>query len=124
MLNSFPVAVIVGIVMGYLSGLGIGGGSLLILWLTLILNVPHTEARAINILFFLAAAGAVSFFRWKNGSLQLRKILPAIIAGCCFAAIFAWFSNQIDTNKLRKIFGLILLVAGIRELFYRPKEFK
>lgn len=124
MLESFPIALIVGVAMGYLSGLGIGGGSLLILWLTLVLNLPQGDARAINLLFFIAAAGAVSIFRWRKGDLQLTKILPAIVAGCGFAAIFAWISNQIDVEKLRKLFGILLLGAGLRELFYRPKEFK
>ena len=34
MLESLPVIIIVGTVLGFLSGLGIGGGSLLIIWLT------------------------------------------------------------------------------------------
>lgn len=124
MLNSFPIAIIAGIATGYLSGLGVGGGSLLILWLTLVINMPQTQARAINLLFFIAAAGAVSVFRWKKGELDLKKILPAIISGCVFAGIFAWLSNQIDVEKLRKLFGILLLITGVRELFYRPKEFK
>lgn len=124
MLNSFPVAVITGAVLGYLAGLGVGGGSLLILWLTLVLNIPHETARSINLMFFIAAAGAVSIFRWRQGSLKFGKILPAIIAGCVGAAFCAWFSNKIDTTVLRKPFGILLIVTGLRELFYRPKEFK
>ena len=124
MLSSFPVALAVGAAAGFLSGLGIGGGSLLILWLTLALHMPQTEARTINLLFFLAAAGAVSFYRWKKGSLQIRNILPAIIAGCISAGIFAWLSYQLDVEKLRKLFGILLIGVGIRELIYRPKEFK
>lgn len=124
MLESFPVALIAGLSMGYLAGIGVGGGSLLILWLTLVLNIPQTEARAINLLFFIAAASAVSIFRWKQGNLQLNKILPGIIAGCISAAIFAWLSNQIDIENLRKLFGILLIVTGLRELFYRPKELR
>ena len=124
MLSSFPVALAVGAAAGFLSGLGIGGGSLLILWLTLALHMPQTEARTINLLFFIAAAGAVSFYRWKKGSLQIRNILPAIIAGCISAGIFAWLSYQLDVEKLRKLFGILLIGVGIRELIYRPKEFK
>ena len=37
MLESLPVALIVGTLLGFLTGLGVGGGSLLILWLTLVL---------------------------------------------------------------------------------------
>ena len=38
MLGSLPFSVLVGTVLGFLSALGIGGGSLLILWLTLVLG--------------------------------------------------------------------------------------
>ena len=124
MLDTFPVAVITGILLGYLAGLGVGGGSLLILWLTLVLNIPHQTARAINLLFFIGAASAVSIFRWKKGTLKLKKILPGILAGCISAGLFAWLGNQIDTEKLRKLFGILLIITGIRELFYRPKEFR
>ena len=67
MLDTFPVALIVGAALGYLAGLGVGGGSLLILWLTLVLHTPGQEARLINLMFFITAAGSVSIFRWKQG---------------------------------------------------------
>lgn len=122
MLSSFPFALGAGVILGYLAGIGVGGGSLLILWLTLVLGMEPGTARAVNLMFFLAAASAVSVFRWRQGKLQLGKILPAIIAGCCAAAIFAWFSTQIDTSQLKKLFGILLLLTGLRELFYRPRK--
>ena len=53
MLNSFPVALLVGTILGFLAGLGVGGGSLLILWLTVVCNTPYAAARIVNLLFFL-----------------------------------------------------------------------
>lgn len=124
MLNAFPIAVLTGLVLGYLAGLGVGGGSLLILWLTLVLNMDHATARAINLMFFIAGAGAVSLFRWKKGQLNLKKILPAMIAGCIAAGIFSWISRIVDVGAIRKFFGVLLLVTGIRELTYRPRKAK
>lgn len=124
MLNAFPIAVLTGLVLGYLAGLGVGGGSLLILWLTLVLNVDHATARAINLMFFIAGAGAVSLFRWKKGQLNLKKILPAMVAGCIAAGIFSWISRIVDVGAIRKFFGVLLLVTGIRELTYRPQKAK
>ena len=45
MLESLPIVLIVGTVLGFLSGLGIGGGSLLILWLTIVLGMEQSTAR-------------------------------------------------------------------------------
>ena len=114
----------IGIILGLLAGLGIGGGSLLIMWLTLIADMPHSTARAINLMFFIVAAGTVSFFRWKKGNLDLKSILPAIISGCIAAGLCSWIGMQIDQTILRKIFGGLLLITGLRELFYRPRKAK
>ena len=124
MLESFPFAVATGVVLGYLAGLGVGGGSLLILWLTLVLKMDHATARAINLMFFISGAGAVSLFRWKKGQLDLKKILPAMAAGCVAAGIFSWISRIVDVEAIRKVFGLLLLVTGVRELLYRPRKAK
>ncbi len=114
----------VGLVLGFLAGLGVGGGSLLILWLTLCANTEAPTARAINLMFFLAAAGSVSLLRLKKGNLEVKTILPAIISGCIAAALCSWIGTQIDQSILKKIFGCLLLVTGVRELFYRPRKAK
>lgn len=120
MLTSFPVAVLTGAVLGFLSGLGIGGGSLLILWLTLVLDVPQETARTVNLLFFLPSAIIASLFRWHQGTLPLKKIYPAIVVGCISAAAFSLFSRSWDVTIIKKLFGGLLLITGIRELFYKP----
>lgn len=124
MLESFPVALLAGIVLGYLAGLGVGGGSLLILWLTLVLQIPNESARLINLMFFITAAGTVSLFRWKQGTLQLKKILPAILAGSIAAGVFSWIGLHLDAGLLKKLFGILLLFTGVRELLYRPRNCK
>lgn len=121
-LNSFPAAVIAGTVLGFLSGLGIGGGSLLILWLSAICGIKQETARMINLMFFIPAALISCFFRWKQGSLPLGKILPAAIAGCICAGITSVMFADMDTTLLKKLFGALLIATGIRELFYRPRK--
>ena len=122
MLSSIPVSFLVSCLLGFLAGLGIGGGSLLMLWLTLVLQMEYTQARMLNLLFFLPCALAATAFRWKQGSVPYKKIWPAILAGCVAAAICAWLSNRIDITLLKKAFGMLLLITGIRELLYKPKQ--
>lgn len=122
MLESIPFMIIVSAVLGFLSGLGVGGGSLLILWLTLVVQMPMDTARNINLLFFLPTALIASLFRWKKGKLQLKKVLPAILAGIAAAGLFTWLSRYISSDTLRAPFGILLLVTGARELFYRPRK--
>jgi len=122
MLDSLPVVLLVGTTLGFLAGLGVGGGSLLILWLTLVLQTDPQTARGINLLFFLPSALAACFLRIRSGNLKLKRLLPAIIAGCGAAALFSWISVVLDIHILKKIFGVVLLSAGIREVFYRPRN--
>ena len=121
MLESGPSAGAVGTLLGFLAGLGVGGGSLLILWLTLVLGVDHTAARGINLLFFLPSAAVACLFRWKQGCIPWKKIMPGILAGCITAAVFSIMGNNWDTSFLKKSFGFLLLFTGIRELLYKPK---
>lgn len=122
MLESFSVVLGVSTVLGFLAGLGVGGGSLLILWLTLVLGMAHPEARVLNLLFFLPSAVVSSLFRWKQGKLEIKKVLPAIIAGCVAAAGCSLLSRNLDMEVLKKLFGGLLLITGVRELLYKPKK--
>ncbi len=122
MLESLPVVLIIGTALGFLAGIGVGGGSLLILWLTLVLGMDHPQARIINLLFFLPSAIVASFFRWKQGKLEIKKVLPAIITGCIAAGVCSFLSSSIDIALLQKLFGGLLILTGIRELMYKPKS--
>ena len=119
MLESLPVTLLLGTVLGFLSGIGVGGGSLLILWLTVVLDMPPETARSINLLFFIPSALIACIFRWKQGALEIRTVLPAVIAGCITAALCAWLGTVLDTEILKKCFGGLLIVTGVREIFYK-----
>ena len=122
MLNNVAISVPLGFVLGFLAGLGVGGGSLLMLWLTLVAGIEHNTARTINMMFFIAAAGSVCIYRMKKRTLSLKPILPAILAGCVAAALFSLLSTVIELHIIRKIFGGLLLITGVRELCYRPRN--
>lgn len=121
MVASFPFVLILGTVLGFLSGIGIGGGSLLMLWLTAVLELPPETARSINLLFFLPCALIACCFRWKQGVLDLKSIFPAVLAGCAAAALFSWLGTLLETAVLKKLFGGLLILTGIRELLYKEK---
>ena len=122
MLNALPVVLIVSTILGFLAGIGVGGGSLLIMYLTLLLDTPYPQARILNLLFFLPSALTASIFRWKQGALQIKKILPAVVAGSIAAAFFSWVSGHADMTILKKAIGVLLLFTGLRELTYRLKK--
>lgn len=112
------VALAAGAVCGVLSGLGIGGGTLLMVWMTAVVGVAQKTAQGINLLYFLPTAVCALIFHIKNRLIRWRIILPAALAGCVTAALTAWLVSGMDTELLRRLFGGFLLLVGVRELVY------
>lgn len=106
-----------GTLLGFLSGLGVGGGSLLILWLTAVLSTEQRMAQGVNLLFFLPAAVVSCLFHGKQGRLDWKAVVPASLAGAAAAAVCAWVATSMDTGLLRKLFGGLLIATGLWELF-------
>ena len=101
---------IVGLLTGILSGFGIGGGSLLILYLTSFSGINQYIAGGINLLYFLFCAPAALFSHIRNRLIGRPSLLAA------------WSAGMKDVRLLRRIFGIFLLYIGIRELRGKPAE--
>ena len=110
---------IAGAILGALAGIGTGGGSLLLLWLTMFRGVSPEEARTVNLLFFLPSALIATLLRHKEQRPEYKSLLPAIAAGCVAAVATSLLSRDVDAGLLKKLFGGLLIAAGIREILYR-----
>lgn len=97
---------------GALSSWGVGGGTLLLVCMTLFLGVGHREAQAVNLLFFLPTAGISLFFHRKNGFLDKTTWREAALPGTAAALAGALLSMAVDVSLLRKPFGIFLLYGG------------
>jgi len=106
----------VGLVTGLLSGCGAGGGSLLMIWLSLFAGMSQYAAQGINLLYFLPCSAAALVSHLKNRLVELRALAPAILAGCAATAAASLAATALDQGLLRKLFGLFLLCAGLREI--------
>jgi len=111
------IAALAGAVTGVLSGFGIGGGSLLLIYMTNFAGVPQNLAQGVNLLYFLPTAATALPAHVKNGYIEKAALLPAIAAGLAGTALAAWTATAMDVEILRKCFGGFLLIIGLRELF-------
>ena len=107
---------------GILSAWGVGGGTLLLLVMTLFLGVDPAAARGINLLYFLPTAGVGLLFHRKSGLLDRAALRQAVPWGLLTSAGGAWLSAAVDTALLRKPFGVYLLVTGVMLLVKRPEK--
>ena len=107
---------------GALSSWGVGGGTLLLVCMTLFLGVGHREAQVVNLLFFLPTAGISLFFHRKNGFLDKDTWRQAAVPGTAAALAGAVLSMAVDVSLLRKPFGLFLLYSGASMLLSARKK--
>lgn len=112
---------LVGAVLGFLSGLGVGGGSLLLLWMTLVIGASQSTARVMNLMFFVPCALIATAFRWKQAKADWHLTLTAVLTGLLGALLGNFLSPVLDVELLKKAFGVLFIVSGIRELLYKPK---
>ena len=115
-MTDFLIAALAGAVTGVLSGFGVGGGSLLLIYMTCFAGAPQALAQGVNLLYFLPTAATALPAHVKNGYVEKKALLPAIAAGLGCSAIAAWAATALDVEVLRKCFGGFLILIGLREL--------
>ena len=116
-MKDWLIAALAGAATGVLSGFGVGGGSLLLIYMTSFAGVPQTLAQGVNLLYFLPTAATALPAHFKNGFVEKKALLPAIAAGLACSALTAWVATALDVEILRKCFGGFLILIGLRELF-------
>ena len=109
------LGILAGLMCGVLSGLGVGGGSVLMVWLTAVLGLEQRTAQGINLLYFLPTALASLFFDIRNRYVDWQAAIPAALSGIAAAAGGAFLAQRIDTGILRKLFGAFLLIVAVME---------
>ena len=115
-LSSPWIAGIAGLLCGIISGFGIGGGSLLMVWMTAVAALDQKIAQGINLLYFLPTSVGALIFHIKNKMICWQAVIPAALCGCVTAALAAWVSASMEVGLLRKLFGGFLIIVGINEL--------
>ncbi len=118
---TWVIAASVGLATGIISGFGVGGGSLLILYLTAVAGIDQYTAGGINLLYFLCCAPAALISHIRHRRVEWQAVLWCSLAGAITSAVAAYFAAGINTDWLRRLFGVVLLYIGIRELFAKKE---
>lgn len=113
---------IVGFLSGVIASMGLGGGFVLLIWLTLFEDIAQRTAQGINLLFFLPVA-VLSVIMHLRAGLINKKLVLSMIPGGILGAILGTLGSQVMGNDLlRKLYAIFLLAFGLRELFAKPQQ--
>lgn len=99
-----------------LSGLGVGSGGLLVIWLTMIEGIDAETARGLNLLFFVFSASAAFAVHLIKGRVKLRFVLFLAACACVGTVMGTYIGTRIDSLMLKRIFGVMLVISGVYTL--------
>lgn len=105
-----------------LAGIGVGGGGLLVLYLTLICGEEQLIAQGINIAFFMASAIFAMIFHFRKRHLNFTVICFVGILGAVGSVFGALLAKHLDSTLIQKAFGILLAASGVKTLFSRAKK--
>lgn len=115
------IAAAAGIASGILGAMGMGGGGILIIYLTLMANVPQATAQGINLIFFIPSALIALIIYCRKKLIIWKVAIPAAALGVLGGILGATLSSVMQSDLLAKLFGALLLVMGIKQVFGRAK---
>ena len=113
-----------GFIAGMLSGMGMGGGVVLILLLTLFLGIDQKMAQATNLIFFIPTSIAAIYMNSKNKKINFKIAKTIIATGVIGAMTGAFMAQKIEVMYLKKIFGVFLFFITMHEIYNSIKEYK
>ena len=100
------------LIIAILSGLGIGSGGLFVIFLTAVYGVSVTQARGMNLLFFVFSASAALIFHSLRRRIDLLLALKLAIFSLIGTLIGTRIAAHIDPSLLRQLFGTFLIICG------------
>jgi hypothetical protein len=126
-MNEF-IELLITLTIGFIGGtagglLGIGGGTLYVPALTLILSIEQSTAQGISLAAVIVTAISATSRNLSKELIDKSVILTVIPIVIICAIIGAQIAGELDQDKLRRIFGIILICVAIKNMLsFIPKK--
>ena len=98
-------------------GMGIGGGGLFVIYLTLCLDFPQPLAQGTNLLFFVIAGASSLIYHLIKRKIYPWQIGIMVLFGSLGSIIFSRYANIIDPKYPRIALGILLITSGVITLY-------
>lgn len=115
--------ILVGIISGIVSGTGMGGGTILVLVLSLFMGVEQHLAQSANIVFFIPTSIVAIIVSTKQKMVDFKLGTVIVITGIIGAIIGAKTAQTIQSDNLKKYFGIFLGIIAIYEIYSFAKQY-
>ncbi|MBO5358156.1 MAG: sulfite exporter TauE/SafE family protein [Clostridia bacterium] len=115
-------ALLAGLFSGIIGGMGMGGGAVLIIYLSLFTDTPQLKAQGINLLFFIPIGLAALIIYAFKKQIKWKTVLPLSLYGIIGTFLGIMLTKQIGNNWLSKIFGIFLVLMALKEFFTKKTK--
>lgn len=112
----------IGLAAGIISGMGIGGGAILIPALVIFVKPEQHIAQSVNLLFFIPTAIIALIVHIRNKRIDFKIAIPIIVFGFVGAYLGSKLALSLPGNHLKKLFGVFLLIMGGYEMIRKDKH--
>jgi uncharacterized membrane protein YfcA len=119
-INTLIILAVVGLLAGVISGsLGVGGGIIIVPALVFFLGFTQHQAQGISLGIMLAPIGLLSFINYhRQGYTNLKYSLLLLVVFFIGSYFGSMMAVHLPDALLKKIFGGLMLAAGIRMIFW------
>ncbi len=115
--------ILFGIISGIVTGMGMGGGTILILLLSLFMNLEQHIAQATNLVFFIPTALSAIIINIKQNNVDKKLALQVSILGIIGAIVGAIVSEQMSSENLKRYFAIFILIIALHEIYVLYREY-
>ena len=116
------IASIAGLLSGAAGAMGLGGGGVLMIYLTVFSAVPQFKAQGINLLFFIPTAVVAVILYAKKKMIKWKMLIPVVISGVAGVVLGYFLSGVLGGKFVKTIFAIMLMLLGTREIFTKKQE--
>lgn len=117
-------ALLAGLLSGIIGGMGLGGGAVLIIYLTVFKETEQLTAQGINLLFFIPIAiTALCIYAFKK-QIKWVTVLPLALGGILGAVGGIFLADFIGGVWTARLFGGFITLLGLKEIFFTKKPCK
>ena len=111
------VALLAGLFSGIIGSMGLGGGAVLLIYLTLFADVKQQTAQGINLLFFIPIAVVSVIIYTTKGQIKWKTALKIAAWGLVGAVVGLTVTSYLGGEITAKVFGGLLVLMGVKEIF-------
>lgn len=115
-------ALLAGLFSGIIGGMGLGGGAVLIIYLTVFANTEQLKAQGINLLFFIPIALLAVIIYAAKKQIKWKTVLPLAAGGVLGAVAGIFLTSALGGEWTAKLFGGFLILLGLKEIFFKNKK--